>query len=241
MPKLRGSNSKADIYEVTIKDTRCGKCISQVSVNDSESVLLQSQTASPSKKRAWSPGMLADNNGDIAVPDQVPKRSQTFGKVLWTFLWIKLTQTIPDRLKMNSLKSMLVNNIAFLSNFSNMNQLHWWPHVWVANNLRAHIGVMIALGQTFGVMIVVSPVTKTILSIGFRCGMGSFSRNPIFSRGDLQYISPIIPTVALPFHSMLKLIIHLTLIYWMRWMILSIYLSPHIHRNLEQTSNPNQN
>ena len=146
-----------------------------------------------------------------------------------------------DRLKTNSLKCMLVNDIAFLLNFSDMNQLHWWPHVWVANNLLAHISVMIALGQTFGVMIVVSPVTKTILSIGFRCGIGSFSRNLIFSRGDLQYISPIIPTVALPFHSMLKLIIHLTLIYWMKWTILSINLSPHIHRNQEQTSNPNQN
>ena len=51
-------------------------------------------------------------------------------------------------------------------------------------------------------MIVVSPVTKTILSIGFRCGMGSFSRNLIFSRGDLQYISPIILTVALPLMSL---------------------------------------
>ena len=82
MPKLRGLNSKADIYEVTIKDTQCGKRISQVPVNDSEPVLSQSQTASPSKKRAWSPGMLVDNDGDIAVPDQVPKQSQTYGKVL---------------------------------------------------------------------------------------------------------------------------------------------------------------
>ena len=82
MPKLQGLNSKADIYEVTIKDTQHGKRISQVPVNDSEPVLSQSQIASPSKKRAWSSGMLVDDNGNIAVPNQVPKRSWTFGKVL---------------------------------------------------------------------------------------------------------------------------------------------------------------
>ena len=82
MPKLQGLNSKADIYEVTIKDTRHGKCISQVPANGSEPVLLQSWTASPLKKRAWSPSMLVDDNGNIAVPNQVPKQSQTFGKVL---------------------------------------------------------------------------------------------------------------------------------------------------------------
>jgi hypothetical protein len=80
MPKIRDTGSKSDIFEVTITQTRRGKKITQVPVKDSEQPAAPSRNASPSKKRAWSPGIL-DPNDDGPPTDQIPKRSRTGGKV----------------------------------------------------------------------------------------------------------------------------------------------------------------
>src|SRR6267154_1218331 len=80
MPKIRDLGPKADLFEVTTTQTRRGKRITQVPVKESHSSPPPSRSASPSKKRAWSPGMLEPND-DNSQTDQRPKRSRTSGKV----------------------------------------------------------------------------------------------------------------------------------------------------------------
>jgi hypothetical protein len=84
MPKIRDSASKADIFEVTMTQTWQGKRITQVSVKDSPSPLTPSHNASPSKKRAWSPGALEPND-DNFTRESTPKHSRAFGKVWLMF------------------------------------------------------------------------------------------------------------------------------------------------------------
>jgi hypothetical protein len=80
MPKIRDTGSNSDIFEVTTTQTRRGTKIIQVPVKDAEQLATPSRSASPSKKRAWSPGIL-ESNDDGPPLDQVPKRSRTSGKV----------------------------------------------------------------------------------------------------------------------------------------------------------------
>lgn len=82
MPKVRDSGPKPDIFEVTSTQTRRGKKIVHAPVKNSEPSPAPSRTASPSKKRALSPGDLDfDNDYDNNPTDQVPKRSRISGKV----------------------------------------------------------------------------------------------------------------------------------------------------------------
>jgi hypothetical protein len=82
MPKIRDSGSKPDIFEAVTTQTRRGKKITHVAVSDSQPSPAPSRTASPSKKRALSPGVPDFNNDyeDFST-DQLPKRSRTSGKV----------------------------------------------------------------------------------------------------------------------------------------------------------------
>jgi len=91
MPKIRASGSKPDIFEVTTTQTRRGKKITHVLVKDSQLSPTPSRTASPSKKRALSPGEPEFNNNDDddSYNHQVPpKRSRTSGKVDMHIAWV---------------------------------------------------------------------------------------------------------------------------------------------------------
>jgi hypothetical protein len=82
MPKIRDSGAKPDLFEVTTTQTRRGKKITHVPVKDSQPSPAPSRNASPSKKRALSPGRPEVNNDyDEFTTDQVPKRPRTSGKV----------------------------------------------------------------------------------------------------------------------------------------------------------------
>ena len=81
MPKIRDSKPKPDTFEVTTTQTRRGRRITQVPVNDPPPLSSPSRTGSPSKKRAWSPGVLEYDDYDNSATDQMPKRSRTAGKV----------------------------------------------------------------------------------------------------------------------------------------------------------------
>jgi hypothetical protein len=81
MPKIRDSKPKHDTFEVTTTQTRRGRRITQVPVDDSQPLSSPSRTGSPSKKRAWSPGGLEHDDYDGSTADQMPKRSRTAGKV----------------------------------------------------------------------------------------------------------------------------------------------------------------
>ena len=80
MPTIRDSGPKSDMHEVMIAQTRRGKRILQVPVKDSQPLPSPSRSASPSKKRVWSPGGLAHDDYDNSA-DQIPKRSRIAGKV----------------------------------------------------------------------------------------------------------------------------------------------------------------
>jgi hypothetical protein len=82
MPKIRDSGSKPDIFETTTTQTHQGKKITHVLVKDLQPSPAPSRNASPSKKRALSPGEPDfDNNYDDSNTYQVPKRSRMSGKV----------------------------------------------------------------------------------------------------------------------------------------------------------------
>ncbi len=81
MPKIRDSGQKPNIFEVAVTQTRRGKRITHVPVKDPISLPSPSRTASPSKKRAWSPGAHEPDVAYDSVADPTPKRSRTSGKV----------------------------------------------------------------------------------------------------------------------------------------------------------------
>ena len=82
MPKIRDSGSKSDIFETATTQTRRGRMITHVPVKDSQPSPAASRNASPSKKRALSPGGLdLNDDDDDSRTYQVPKRSRTSGKV----------------------------------------------------------------------------------------------------------------------------------------------------------------
>ena len=81
MPKIRDTDPKPDIFEVTTIQTRRGRRITQVPVKDAEPLSSPTRTASPTKKRFWSPGVPQHDDGDNSVLYQMPKRPRTFGKV----------------------------------------------------------------------------------------------------------------------------------------------------------------
>jgi len=81
MPKIRDSKPKPDVFEVTTTQTRRGRRVTQVPVDDLQPLSSPSRTGSPSKKRARSPGVLEQDDYDNSATDQMPKRSRTAGKV----------------------------------------------------------------------------------------------------------------------------------------------------------------
>ena len=81
MPKIRDSKPKADIFEVTTTQTRRGRRIIQIPVQDYEPISSPTRSASPLKKQTWSPGAFEHDDYDNSATDQMPKRSRTFGKV----------------------------------------------------------------------------------------------------------------------------------------------------------------
>ena len=80
MPKIRDSKSKSDLLEVAITQTRRGKRITHVPVQDLQESPGPSRSTSPLKKRAWSPGVPELNNDDSEM-NKLPKRSRTVRKV----------------------------------------------------------------------------------------------------------------------------------------------------------------
>lgn len=81
MPKIRDSGQKPDEFEVATTQTRRGKQITHVPVKDSTPLPSPSRNASPSKKRAWSPGAHEPDIAYDSGMDPTPKRSRTSGKV----------------------------------------------------------------------------------------------------------------------------------------------------------------
>jgi hypothetical protein len=80
MPKIRDSKPKPDLFEVTTTQTRRGKRVAHIPVKDLQPSPAPSRSTSPSKKRAWSPGVPELDN-DNSETDKIPKRSRTVGKV----------------------------------------------------------------------------------------------------------------------------------------------------------------
>ena len=72
---------KPDYVEIKAIQTRRGKRYIHTPVKDPKPIPSPSRSASPSKKRAWSPGGLEHDNYDYPAADQMPKRSRTAGKV----------------------------------------------------------------------------------------------------------------------------------------------------------------
>ena len=81
MPKIRDSGPKPDIYEVVTTHTRRGKRITHAAVKDSTPLPSSSRTSSPTKKRAWSPGVQQPDIDQGSFTDPTYKRSRTSGKV----------------------------------------------------------------------------------------------------------------------------------------------------------------
>ena len=91
MPKIRDSGQKPDFFEVATVQTRRGKWIAHVPVKDSQPLPSPSRSVSPSKKRAWSPGVLQSDDYNHSATDQMPKRSRTIGKVSLNILVYSLS------------------------------------------------------------------------------------------------------------------------------------------------------
>lgn len=83
MGKLRkpGPATKTRIFEATTRNTRRGTKLVNVPVQIPQTPVSKSRTASPSKKRAWSPGGFQDDNDFEPPSDPDPKRSRHTGKV----------------------------------------------------------------------------------------------------------------------------------------------------------------
>jgi hypothetical protein len=73
MPKIRDSGLKPDLFEIVTTQTRQGKRIKHVPVNDMQPLPVPSRNASPLKKRALSPEILEFNNEVDDPGEQVPK------------------------------------------------------------------------------------------------------------------------------------------------------------------------
>ena len=181
MPKIRDSAQKPDILEVTTIQTRRGKRVAHVPVKDSQPLPSPSHSASPSKKRAWSPGVLPAYEDDNLATHQIPKRSKTIGKVRMNILHECAIMICLVRLRMSFLKIILVDDIAFWSTFSNTKLFHQGRPAQVANNCPKYIGVRIALVQTFCAVLAAFPLMQPSRSIIFKCGMDVFSSDQIFS------------------------------------------------------------
>jgi hypothetical protein len=85
MPKIRDSGQKPDMFEIVTTQTRRGKRVAHVPVKDSTPLSSPSRSVSPTKKRAWSPGVHQPDNDNDVVADPISKRSRTAGKVRTTF------------------------------------------------------------------------------------------------------------------------------------------------------------
>jgi hypothetical protein len=79
MGKLRKASTKTRIFEATTVHTRRGDAVVNVPVGNSPIRHSTSGSATPSKKRAWSPGVLQPDDDLPSL--QLPKRSRTTGKV----------------------------------------------------------------------------------------------------------------------------------------------------------------
>ena|ERR1700733_1472924 len=84
MPKIRDSGQKPDIFEIATTQTRRGKRVTHVPVKDSTPLPSPSRSGSPTKKRAWSPGVHEPDNDYDSPTDPISKRSRTSGKVHMT-------------------------------------------------------------------------------------------------------------------------------------------------------------
>ena len=80
MPKFRDSQRQSDVLEVTTKQTRRGPRLVQVPVKDAERPIPSPRSASPVKKRSWSPTICEMGDDDIFESYQIPKRTRTDGK-----------------------------------------------------------------------------------------------------------------------------------------------------------------
>ena len=83
MGKLKTSShgKKTRVVEAATIQTRRGPRLVNAPVESPQTPTSNSRNASPSKKRAWSPGLLQDNNKDELPSIQLPKRSRHSGKV----------------------------------------------------------------------------------------------------------------------------------------------------------------
>jgi len=81
MPKIRDSGQKPDLFEIATTQTRRGKRVTHVPVKDPTPLPSPSRSSSPTKKRAWSPGVHEPDNDHGSFTDPTPKRSRTAGKV----------------------------------------------------------------------------------------------------------------------------------------------------------------
>jgi hypothetical protein len=113
MPKIRDSASKADLFEVTTTQTRRGKRITQIPVKELHSSPTPSLSTSPSKKQAWSPGIL-EHNADHSPPDQIPKRSRMSSKVRISLHVMESYLQMVLRHRTNFLKNIRIGDTVYL-------------------------------------------------------------------------------------------------------------------------------
>lgn len=229
MPKIRDSRQKPDIFEITTTHTQQGSRVAHVPVKDSQPSPSPSHSASPSKKRAWSPGVLiADDDYNVST-DQIPKCPKTVGKVHMNILCNCAMIKSLWRLRISFSKSILVDDIVFWSNFSDTNPCLRGCPAQIANNCPEHIDVRIASVSTFCVVPAVFPLKQLSRSIAFKCGMDVSSSSLISSHMIWHWISYIIQIIVHPFRSTQTA--SLTKRYPMK--LMSLRRTPNQHRILD--------
>ena len=77
MPKIQDSQGQSDILEVTTKHTRQGPRLIQVPVKDIKHPIPPPRTASPIKKRSWSPTICEMGDDDMFESYHIPKCTWT--------------------------------------------------------------------------------------------------------------------------------------------------------------------